>query len=114
MLAIKRFFAKRHNRVISVGVPENYGQIVKTAKPDTLLLLKYANGNPTNYRLRVKLRSICFIVEQNILDNLLIGKFCALQNISIDSYGITTADVFVNSVNVIDILQKNQFAKFTE
>ena len=108
---MKRFFMRNKNKIISIYQPENYGTIMKIVEPDTLSVLIYRNGRPTNYLRRVRLKNIHFLPE--IISNInqkLIGKLCAFENIIIDSFGITTADVFVESGNLVELLKSNLYA----
>jgi hypothetical protein len=108
---MKRFFMRNKNKILSIYQPENYGIIMKIVEPDTLSVLIYKNGRPTNYLRRVRLKNIQFLQEiMKKLNKVLIGKVCAFENIIIDSFGITTADVFVESRNLVEYLKTNIYA----
>jgi len=84
---------------------------MKIIEPDTLSVLIYKNMCPTNYRRRVRLKNIQFLPEMmQQLNKVLVGKLCAFENIIIDSFGITTADVFLESRNLVEYLKTNMYA----
>ena len=106
-----RVFMRSKNKILPVYQPDNCGKIMKIIEPDILSVLVYRHGSPTNYRLRLRLKNIQFIPEMipNINAELL-EKFCAFENSRFDSFGITTADVFVESRNLVELLKSNLYA----
>jgi hypothetical protein len=84
---------------------------MKIVEPDILSILVYRHGRPTNYRLRVRLKNVQFLPEMlQQLNQELVGKFCAFENSRFDSFGITTADVFVESRNLVEYLKMNMYS----
>ncbi len=111
MIFFRRFFMRNKNKILSIYQPDNYGTIMKIIEPDTLSVLIYKNGRPTNYLRRVRLKNIQFLPEiTKNLNKVLVGKVCAFENIIIDSFGITTADVFVESRNLVEYLKMNMYS----
>ena len=102
---------RNKNRIISIYQPDNCGKIMKIVEPDILSVLVYRHGRPTNYRLRLRLRNIQFLPEMmpNINQEL-VGKFCSFENSRFDSFGITSADVFVESRNLVELLKSTMYA----
>ncbi len=111
MQFFKRFFMRNKNRIISIYQPDNYGTIMKIVEPDMLSVLVYRHGGPTNYRVRLRLKNIQFLPEMmpNINHDL-VGKFCTFENSRFDSFGITSADVFIDSNNLVEILKSKLYA----
>ena len=104
-------FMQKKNKILSVYQPDNCGKIMKIIEPDILSVLVYRRGCPTNYRVRLRLKNIQFIPEMmpNINTELL-EKFCAFENSRFDSFGITSADVFIDSNNLVEFLKTNLYA----
>jgi hypothetical protein len=102
---------RNKNRIISIYQPDNYGTIMKIVEPDMLSVLVYRHGGPTNYRVRLRLKNIQFLPEMmpNINHDL-VGKFCTFENSRFDSFGITSADVFIDSNNLVEILKSKLYA----
>ena len=108
---IKRVFMRNKNKILSIDRPDNYGKIMKIIEPDTISVLVYRDGRSTNYRLRIRLKNIKFNPEMIInIHNSLVGKFCAFENSRFDSFGITSADVFVDSKNLVESLKIIEYA----
>jgi len=88
--------------------PDNCGKIMKIIEPDILSILVYRHERPSNYRIRMRLKNTQFLPEMMPNINIeLLEKICTFENSRFDSFGITTADVFVESRNLVEYLKTN-------
>ena len=101
------------------------GKVIKVYDGDTITIAtQLPYNNSPFFRFSVRLRGIdcpeirskntsekeCAVIARNLLIDNIYHKIVTLKNVDYDKYGRILADVFLDGMNVTDVLIKNRLA----